>query len=267
MPDLRVLRLAALSALLGACRDDPSPGPSASSAPPGPVVELEGGVTIQDLSAGAGEAAADGRWVALHYDGTIAAIDGAATGATAYDSTRLGEPLVAKLGGAPLLGSFSLGVLGMREGGSRRITIPPALAYGELGKGRVPPGATLVYEVTLVDVFERSASGLHHRVVAAGEGAPPRRGQRVALELRVVSPLTGRELMSTASSGRPLEFVLGEEPAVPGLEEALGRMAPGARWVLALPPELAWGPRGHGLLLAPGQDVLIHVELLRVLDR
>jgi len=248
-----VLGLVVLGLAASVCRRE---------SPPPPPVTLASGLIVQALLDGQGEPAADGRYVALHYDARIAAVDGQPRTDRPYDSTRSGEPFVAKLGRTQLLPGFAEGVTGMREGGRRRITIPPSLAYGAIGKGDVPPNATLEYDVELVDVFEVKPSGLHFRVVADGEGEPPRPNDHVVVNHRLWLLETGRELASSKMAGKPLEFVLGKGQALPGLEEALLQMRRGARWQLALPPELAYGPRGEGFQLLPGQELLVDVELV-----
>jgi FKBP-type peptidyl-prolyl cis-trans isomerase len=66
-----------------------------------------------------------------------------------------GVPLTVALGEAPLRG-LNEGVLGMKAGGRRRLTVPPSLAYGEEGvPGLVPPEATLLFEVHLIEIGVR----------------------------------------------------------------------------------------------------------------
>lgn len=105
------------------------------------------GLVIEDLGVGAGDAAAAGRSVTVHYTDWLA--DG-----TKFDSSRdRGEPFVFPLGARHVIAGWDEGVQGMRVGGVRRLTIPPALGYGARGAGGViPPHATLVFEVELLGV-------------------------------------------------------------------------------------------------------------------
>ena len=232
------------------------------SAPPAPPETLPSGLVRQVLTPGSGDEATDGRYVALHYEARIAAVAGVSRNDPPYDGTRAGEPFLAKLGKSPLLPGFFEGVLGMKEGERRRLTIPPALAYGALGKGAVPPDATLEYDVELVDAFTLAPSGLQYRIVAEGAGEPPNPGQQVVVHHRGWLLETGRELTSSKMTARTLDFVLGQGAALPGIEEAVAKMRRGARWIVAIPPALGYGPLGHGLLILPGQDVLFELELV-----
>lgn len=112
-----------------------------------PATTTASGLVIEDLSVGAGEAAATGRRVTVHYTGWLA--DG-----TKFDSSRdRGDPFVFPLGGRRVIAGWDEGVQGMRVGGVRKLTIPPALGYGARGAGGViPPNATLVFEVELLGV-------------------------------------------------------------------------------------------------------------------
>ncbi len=256
-----LLAIAAFVLSIAACGGD-----DAALAPVGPPVTTASGVVMQDLRLGAGSELVDGRYFAVHYDARIAAIAGGPGEPTPYDSTRSVEPFVAKLGAAQLLAGFADGVRGMKQGGRRRFTIPPAAAHGTFGKGRVPPDASLEYDVELIGVFTTTSSGLQYRVLEEGAGNPAHDGQLVALEHRAWLLETGRQLSSSVGTGQPLTFIVGHGDAVPGLDEAVRLMKPGARFQLALPAKLAYGEQGHGFSLLPGEEVLFDVRLLRVRD-
>jgi FKBP-type peptidyl-prolyl cis-trans isomerase len=105
-----------------------------------------GAVLIEDLEIGDGAVATKGKVLAVHYTGTL-------TDGTKFDSSLdHGEPIHFKLGLGRVIPGWEQGIEGMRVGGKRKLTIPPALAYGAQGQGPVPPNATLVFEVELVSV-------------------------------------------------------------------------------------------------------------------
>ena len=104
-------------------------------------------VKIETLAEGSGEAARSGDTLLVHYTGTLA--DG-----KKFDSSRdRGDPFKVTLGERRVIAGWEQGLLGMRAGETRRLTIPPELGYGARGAGGViPPNATLVFEVELLEV-------------------------------------------------------------------------------------------------------------------
>ncbi len=105
------------------------------------------GLYIRDLRVGDGEAASEGDTVVVHYTGWL-------PGGMKFDSSRdRGEPFSFVLGERRVILGWEEGVSGMRIGGQRRLVIPPDLGYGPIGAGDViPPDATLVFEVELLEV-------------------------------------------------------------------------------------------------------------------
>ena len=105
------------------------------------------GLTIEDITVGTGAAAAAGQKVKVHYTGWL-------TNGTKFDSSKdRGDPFEFPLGGGRVIKGWDEGVQGMKIGGKRKLTIPPALGYGARGAGSViPPNATLVFEVELLGV-------------------------------------------------------------------------------------------------------------------
>ncbi len=107
----------------------------------------EADVSIQETKVGQGIEALSYSVVDVHYTGKLE--DG-----TIFDSSAgRGEPLRFTLGAGQVIRGWDIGILGMKPGGTRVLTIPPALAYGKKGAGSViPPNATLIFDVELVAV-------------------------------------------------------------------------------------------------------------------
>ena len=102
---------------------------------------------MEDLRDGSGAEARAGTTVTVHYVGTL-------TNGTKFDSSRdRGKGFTFKLGAGQVIKGWDQGVAGMKVGAIRKLTIPPALAYGERGFPPViPPNSTLVFEVELLGV-------------------------------------------------------------------------------------------------------------------
>ena len=105
------------------------------------------GLQFEDTTAGSGEEAKPGQRVKVHYTGWL-------TDGSKFDSSKdRNDPFVFGLGQRQVIAGWDEGVQGMKVGGKRKLTIPPALGYGARGAGGViPPNATLVFEVELLGV-------------------------------------------------------------------------------------------------------------------
>ena len=106
------------------------------------------------------------------------------------------------------------------------------------------------------------ASGLQYKVLSPGTGAPPLLSNTVRVQYRGTL-LNGTEFESTERNGAPSDLPVRD--FLPGLTEALLMMKPGARWMLFIPPELAYGEEGHAQGIPPNSTLIYELELLEIL--
>lgn len=108
-------------------------------------ITTESGLIYEDLTLGSGDEAKAGQKVSVHYTGWL-------TDGTKFDSSKdRNDPFAFPLGAGHVIKGWDEGVQGMKVGGVRKLTIPPHLGYGARGAGGViPPNATLVFEVELL---------------------------------------------------------------------------------------------------------------------
>ena len=130
---MKRLLLALLAAVaLSACSSDDNPnGPSS--------------ITTEEITVGTGATAQNGDRVSVYYRGTLA-------NGTQVDTYVGGTPLALVLGNAKIIPGFQNGILGMKVGGKRRVTIPPSLGYGGQANGPIPANSTLIFEIDLLSV-------------------------------------------------------------------------------------------------------------------
>jgi len=115
------------------------------------MITTASGLQYDDTVLGTGELAQAGNNVSVHYTGWLWQ-DGEK--GTRFDSSRdRNDPFSFDLGRGSVIRGWDEGVQGMRVGGTRVLVIPPALGYGARGAGGlIPPNATLLFEVELLDV-------------------------------------------------------------------------------------------------------------------
>ena len=106
----------------------------------------------QDLRTGTGNVATTGKSLSVNYK--LWLYDGAATDnkGAMMDSNVGGSAFTFVLGGGAVIEGWDVGLVGMQEGGLRRLVVPPSQAYGSTRSGSIPPNSTLVFEVELLTV-------------------------------------------------------------------------------------------------------------------
>ena len=106
-----------------------------------------------DLREGSGATANAGQTAKVHYTGWLYDANAVDNKGKQFDSSVDRGPFSFRLGGGQVIRGWDQGVQGMKVGGQRRLVLPPDFAYGARGAGGViPPNATLVFDVELLDV-------------------------------------------------------------------------------------------------------------------
>jgi FKBP-type peptidyl-prolyl cis-trans isomerase FkpA len=110
----------------------------------------------RDLLVGTGGDAEAGKVLRVNYTGWLYNQDRPDQKGSVFDSSlNTGrEPFVFVLGAGQVIAGWDQGLVGMKVGGVRRLVVPPSLAYGGFRNGPIPPNATLVFEVELLEIVE-----------------------------------------------------------------------------------------------------------------
>ncbi len=101
-----------------------------------------------ETSAGEGDGAATGDTVIVHYTGIL-------TDGTPFDTSRQEgrEPFPVVLGENRVIQGWEIALQGMKKGSRKLVAIPASLAYGDRGQGSIPPGATLIFDIEVLDII------------------------------------------------------------------------------------------------------------------
>jgi len=125
--------------------------PSAKAQSPGKTMTTSSGLQITDSKVGTGATPKPGQTAVVHYTGWL--YQDGAKGKKFDSSVDRGQPFEFPLGQRRVIGGWDEGVATMKVGGKRTLIIPPELGYGARGAGGViPPNATLIFDIELLDV-------------------------------------------------------------------------------------------------------------------
>ena len=133
-----------------ACSDKLNKSESGSST----IIHASRAFTKTDVSVGGGAIAMAGQQVSVHYTGWLYDPTSANLRGAQFDSSRShGRPFSFSLGAEKVIKGWDQGVVGMKVGGQRVLIIPSDMGYGTRGAGStIPPHATLIFDVELLDI-------------------------------------------------------------------------------------------------------------------
>ena len=116
-----------------------------------------------------------------------------------------------------------------------------------------------------VDFYEgEPPTDLEITDITVGDGAEAKAGDRVLVHYVGVAHSTGEEFDASYNRGAPLEFPLGAGRVIQGWDQGVAGMKVGGRRQLTIPPDLAYGDRGAGGVIKPGETLIFVVDLLQV---
>lgn len=225
-------------------------------------ITTSSGLEYQIVKKGSGNFAVDGDVVSVHYTGKFE------DGEVFDSSVERGEPITFKLGEGRVIKGWEEGIRLLNKGAKASFRIPPSLAYGESGVGPIPPGATLLFDVELVDIVKpavpidvtgletiQTASGLKYTVASSvADATKVEAGMRVKVHYNGFFE-DGRMFDSSYERGQPIEIVVGQGMVIQGWDEGIQLLSVGDRAQLFIPYNLAYGEQGRGPI--PGSANLI----------
>ncbi len=208
---------------------------------------------IKDVAKGSGPAAMTGDLLTVEYTGTL--LDG-----KKFDSSKGGAPFAFELGAGQVIPGWDKGLLGMKAGGKRHLTIPSEMAYGDAGSGPIPPRATLNFELELLRIDKKGATP-HVTITTTKRGTGPgaKEGESVVVHYRGTY-LNGTQFDSSYDRHQPFAVTIGQG-TIKGFGQGLVGIKMGEKRTVVIPSALAYGPGGRGPVPA---NMALKFELERV---
>ncbi|MEO6884190.1 MAG: FKBP-type peptidyl-prolyl cis-trans isomerase [Bacteroidia bacterium] len=216
--------------------------------------------------------AVKGDKVTVNYSGYL--LDG-----KMFDSSvQRGEPFSFNVGKGQVIKGWDEALLLLHKGDKARLIIPYNIAYGEKGYGPIPPAATLVFDVEMINIapepkptpydiqgkkVQTTASGLQYIVISQGTGAKAEAGKTVKVDYTGYLE-DGSIFDSSVERGQPIEFPLGEKRVIPGWEEGIALMHEGDKFRLIIPYNLAYGEQGRPPVIPAKATLTFDVQLISV---
>ncbi|XP_032393903.1 peptidyl-prolyl cis-trans isomerase FKBP10 [Etheostoma spectabile] len=196
-------------------------------------------------------------FVRYHYTGTL--LSGEAFGSSYSENSTYDT----YLGQGDLIKGMEEGLLGMCVGERRIIIIPPFLAYGETGKGtQVPPQATLVFQVLLVDVFNPK-DDLVVEVKEVPKGCSRRTVTGDYIRYHYNGTFQdGTAFDSSYKRNSTYNTYVGKGYVIRGMDKALHGLCIGEKRKITIPPHLAYGQEGVGDLIPSSAVLVFHIHVI-----
>ena len=263
-------------------RTPPASPPAVSGEP----TTLPDGLQYIIVTPGSGTPVASGDSVTVHYSGWLQD-----TGVLIDSSYKNGVPFDVTLGHDEVIKGWDEGIVGMLPGETRRLIIPPDLAYGDAGSGdNIPPNSTLVFDIDLLRVATPTpfgqtpaptppasppditgtpvtlADGLEYTIFQEGTGdATAASGDSVLVNYSGWNQGTRQLFDSSFNPGRtPFTVKLGSGQVIKGWDEGLVGMKVGEHRRLVIPPALGYGSSGQGDKIPPDATLIFDVELVSI---
>ncbi len=218
-----------------------------------PLIAFQAGgkLQIKDVKVGTGPAAKAGDALTMDYTGKL-------TSGKVFDSSVGKTPFNFVLGQGQVIQGWDKGILGMKVGGKRILTIPAAMGYGAQGSPPViPPNATLVFVVEL-----RKIDGITVQTLKPGRGAGVKNGDTIKVHYKGMLK-DGTKFDSSYERNEPFDVTIGKTGLIPGFTQGLLGMKLGEKRKVTIPPALGYGARSVGPIPA-NSTLVFELELVKV---
>ena len=237
-----------------------------------PVITAPGGTApttlqITDLTVGTGSEVVAGSSVSVDYIGAKFS-DG-----SVFDKSYGRAPFALTVGGGSVIKGWDQGLVGMKVGGRRQLTIPPDLAYGDQAPAQIGANQTLIFVIDLrwtgtkpvVAPATGAVTELQSTDILAGSGdCAVESGDTVSVHYVGIDATTGKEFDASWKRGAAFETRIGTGAVIQGWDLGLIGMKVGGRRRLVIPAALAYGAAGSPPAISPNATLVFEIDLLSI---
>lgn len=222
---------------------------------------------VEHVADGKGDSAKDGDQVDVSYTGSF--ING-----VEFDSTkkRNDEPLHVVLGRTKLISGFTDGLKDIKVGEKRKLTIPPALAYGDGARGQIPGHSTLIFEIEALKIIPKSQLAEQKqkelkllKLEDSVKGTGPEAKDGDIVEVHYTGMFTdGKKFDSSKDRGQTMKITLGSGQVIKGFDYGILGMKVGGTRKITIPSEMGYGAAGAGGVIPPNATLIFEIELVSI---
>lgn len=219
---------------------------------------IQGGLSKIDVVTGTGAVAEPGDTVTVLYKGNL-------QNGKVFDSSEDKPPFVFVLGKGQVIKGWDDGVVGMRVGGQRMLSVPPELAYGEKAiADLIPAKSALIFDIKLLRVDkEKDKPEISVDEIQAGVGASAEEGKTAIVHYKGMF-LNGKVFDESYSRKLPIEVKLGAKQVIPGFEQGLKGLKVGGKRKVTIPYALAYGEQGRPPRIPARSTLVFELELVEI---
>lgn len=217
-------------------------------------LQTPGKLEIKDTVEGKGQAVLAGDILTVDYTGKL-------TDGKQFDSSVGKKPFQFIIGAGQVIKGWDQGMIGMKTGGKRELTIPSNLGYGENGAGDViPPNATLKFDVDLIKIDRIKAE-----ILTKGKGNLIAKGGD-SCELHVdLTDTEGKKLWSSRDGeGRVFPITIGRTGLIKGFTAGVIGMKQGEIRKITVPAEFGYGEKGQPPTIGPNTTLIFKIEMVKL---
>ncbi len=216
-------------------------------------LQTPGKLETKDTVVGKGETKSQaGDILTVDYTGTL-------TNGNQFDSSVGKKPFQFILGAGQVIKGWDQGMIGMKEGGKRELTIPSTLGYGAQGAGDIPPNATLKFDISLIKIDR-----IKHEVLKKGTGnATAKAGDSCELHYQLTDT-EGKKIDSSYDRNQTFQIILGRTGLIKGFTAGVIGMKQGEKRKITVPSEFGYGPEGRPPVIQPNATLIFEIEMVKL---